>query len=177
MNDVASVYGSAADWVMVILTLVGGYSVLLTLKSQQEVQNQQNEIFRLSIKPEVIIETDPFTMTSGPNPQNFDFIIDNADIYDFKVEIERAADRMNITWPIFFMHSINLQKGARQHTVFVYDGPTDRLNNKFDVNLIFLKMNFKDALGNEYEKHFRMYINMPLWSEPAKLVKRAEIKN
>lgn len=56
----AQVWGTVSDWVMIIVTFATALLLLLTLKSQKEVQRTQNELFRIesirfkeSIKPKL----------------------------------------------------------------------------------------------------------------------------
>jgi len=56
----AQVWGTVSDWVMIAVTLATAVLLLLTLKSQKEVQRTQNELFRIesirfkeSIKPKL----------------------------------------------------------------------------------------------------------------------------
>lgn len=54
------IWGTVSDWVMIIVTFATALLLLLTLKSQKEVQRTQNELFRIesirfreSIKPKL----------------------------------------------------------------------------------------------------------------------------
>lgn len=54
------VWGTVSDWVIIIVTVATAFLLLLTLKSQKEVQRTQNELFRIenirfreSIKPKL----------------------------------------------------------------------------------------------------------------------------
>ena len=56
-----NIWGTVSDWIMILVTFVTAILLLLTLKSQKEVQQTQNELFRIesirfreSIKPKLV---------------------------------------------------------------------------------------------------------------------------
>jgi hypothetical protein len=167
----SEVWGNVSDYVMVLVTTATGLLILFTFQSQQELQRLQNEIYRLSIRPEIVIIANPFLINSGDDSYPFDVRIENADVFNLRIEIIRAAVGFNITWLESFLHPVNLQKGTLQQTQYSYSGSHVLTDNNFDPNLISIRITFRDALNNSYVKDFRMNYHMPLANEPAVLVR------
>lgn len=166
----SEVWGNVSDYVMVIVTAVTGLLIFFTFRSQQELQRLQDEIFRLSIKPEIVIITDPLLLSPGIDSYPFDIRIENADVFDLRIEIITKAEGLNITWLDSFLRPVNLQKGTLQQTQYNYNGPHLLTDNNFDPNLLSIRITFRDALNNYYIKTFRMNYHMALANEPAVLV-------
>lgn len=135
------VWGNVSDWAMVIVTAITGILILLTFRSQQKLQKLENEIYRLRIKPEIVIITDPLIISLDQEFYPFDISIENADVFDLRIEITSKAEAIDIIWLRCFMHPTSLQKGSFQHTRYSYSGPYVLTDRSFDPNLIILENN------------------------------------
>lgn len=179
-----NMFGQFGDFIAGVLGTIINFGAIIFLyfnfKEQRRINEKQLELanrdhlrYVQEIKPEIVIETNPFEISIKRESLLLSMRIENADIYHLKVDITTQAKYFNIIWLHCFMHSQSLQKGTLLETTYTYNGPSSPLDPKFDMNLLFLSLSYQDAIGNRYQKNYRMYWHMVPHNEPAVLLKNA----
>lgn len=173
------VWGTVSDWFMVIVTTITAYYLYNTFQSQKEVQETQNNLFKIenirfreSIKP--LFKYIKSLQNFAPDEQKFDVIaieitnenesIANNISLDF--EKTKTVERTIIPQDYTIAHTKYLKKGDKPIMMgfLILDKKTHLENFKFEVN-------YHDVSGVKYsqtvfcllvEKEFNIYPQLPI---------------
>lgn len=145
----AEVWGTVSDWYMVIVTLITAIFLYKTLKSQKDVQKEQNRLFKIeelkylySIKPKVNL-----TIFSTSQFDNDDYLYQVRCVINFSIENgELIRQRINV-------------RSKFKTSRFKYSKIKDKIfnlmntsppNNEANFEVLAIEVFYKDLHGNEY---------------------------
>lgn len=152
----AEVWGTASDWLMIVITIASLWYIRNTLKSQQEVQRQQTQITeieskraRRDIRPKVDLEflgKEAATEIYGVK-RMYALSISSSPAFEICFEFAHLPESLLYTIKFYPRHYISEAFGSINIEV-----------NGFEDNwrMIVFKVYFKDEDGGQYERQFNI---------------------
>lgn len=152
-------WGTVADWLMVIVTMITAYYLYKTLKSQQEVQRMQAQLFEIeavrfreSIKPELkytLWNEDGINVNDKDKKVVTIQVTNESDSVAFEIEVDYSENKgvVPIKFATDYIFPGYLKKGERplMYHFLVEADPIIR-------NYIIFAISYQDISGTKYKQ-------------------------
>lgn len=153
------IWGTVSDWVMILVTFATAILLLLTLKSQKEVQRTQNELFRIesirfreSIKPVLRFELSKHQSHSGDGKKKIVTIEVSNETDSAAINISRFVAEDEITQQLFTVMGFDdtrdyLMKGGKP--LYFHFGIN---SNPLGYHYLLLNFKYEDIANTKYQQ-------------------------